>query len=205
MPVRAEELITTLPHRPRIGSLCSGYGGLDLAVGEVLGGDVVWHCEYDPADNTQPAARILAHRWPDAPNHGDITRVDWSTVAPIDVLTAGFPCTDVSLAGRLEGIAPGTRSGIWAHVAHAIAALRPKLVVIENVRGLLSAPATGSVGPDGQPVDDEHRLQNLRGLGAVLGDLATLGLDADWCVYRASDAGAVHRRERVFVIAWPRA
>ncbi|MEV7512013.1 DNA cytosine methyltransferase [Streptomyces sp. NPDC091201] len=195
----------TIPPNPRIGSLCSGYGGLDLAVQDVLGGTVVWHCQYDPDDPAQHAARILAHHWPAVPNHGDITAVNWSDVAPVDVLTAGFPCTDVSLAGQLAGISPGTRSGIWAHVALAISVLNPRLVVIENVRGLLSASAARSLGPDRRPVEPQQRAGTLRGLGAVLGDLATLGFDAEWVVHRAADAGAPHRRERVFVIAWPQA
>ncbi|WP_413100857.1 DNA cytosine methyltransferase [Streptomyces sp. Inha503] len=192
-----------IPSHPRIGSLCSGYGGLDLAVQDLLGGEVLWHCQYDPDDAEQHAARILAHHWPQVPNYGDIARVDWSTVPPIDALTAGFPCTDVSLAGQLAGIGPGTRSGIWAHVVRAIRALHPRLVVIENVRGLLSAPAARSLGPGGGPVDGEQRPGPLRGLGAVLGDLASLGFDAEWKMHRASDAGAPHRRERVFILAWP--
>ncbi|MFE3139687.1 DNA cytosine methyltransferase [Streptomyces scopuliridis] len=194
-----------IPSHPRIGSLCSGYGGLDIAVQDLLGGEVLWHCQYDPDDADQHAARILAHHWPHVPNYGDITRVDWSTVPPVDILTAGFPCGDVSLAGRLAGIMPGTRSGIWAHVAHAIRILHPKLVVIENVRGLLSAPATRSMGGGDGPVDDDRRTGPLRGLGAVLGDLASIGFDAEWKVHRASDAGAPHRRERVLIIAWPAA
>lgn len=169
---------------------------------EVFGGRVVWHCEYDPADPQQRSARILAHHWPTVPNHGDIAAVDWTAVEPIDVLTAGFPCTDVSLAGRLDGLAPGTRSGIWHHVAEAISTLRPSLVVIENVRGLLSARG---VGRDNPTMDDGPSPGELRALGAVLGDLATLGFDAEWILLRASDAGAPHRRERIFILAWPQA
>ncbi|WP_370418957.1 DNA cytosine methyltransferase [Streptomyces sp. QH1-20] len=207
MTLRAPERAARLriPPNPRIGSLCSGYGGLDLAVQDLLGGEVLWHCQYDPDDPGQHAARILAHHWPDVPNYGDITCVDWSTVPPVDILTAGFPCTDVSLAGQLAGIAPGTRSGIWAHVARAIRTLHPKLVVIENVRGLLSAPATRSMGRGDRAVDVQQPTGPLRGLGAVLGDLATLGFDAEWKVHRASDTGAPHRRERVFILAWPTA
>ncbi|MEJ8654736.1 DNA cytosine methyltransferase [Streptomyces sp. MS1.AVA.3] len=194
-----------MPAKPRIGSLCSGYGGLDLGVQTVLGGSVVWHCQFDPQDPQQHAARILDHHWPHIPNHGDITAVHWENVEPVDVLTAGFPCQDVSTAGPRLGLAPGTRSGIWAHVAHAISVLTPRLVVIENVRGLLSAPAARSMGSDRRSVAPHPGAQPLRGLGAVLGDLATLGFDAEWTVYRAADVGAPHRRERVFIIAWPQA
>ena len=191
---------------PRIGSLCSGYGGLDLGVQSVLGGTVAWHCQHDPDDKHQYAAQILAHHWPEIPNHGDITTVDYSKVEPIDILTAGFPCQDVSFAGLRAGIAEGTRSGLWRHVARAIKELRPRLVVIENVRGLLSAKADrglGSGDPDLDPATGARRV--LRALGAVLGDLADLGFDAEWQMLRASDIGAPHQRERVFLIAWPAA
>ncbi|MET9253779.1 DNA cytosine methyltransferase [Streptomyces sp. NPDC003717] len=217
---RAEQLIaerfTDVPGQlafedgPRIGSLCSGYGGLDLAVTSVLGGSVAWHAQYDPDDKHQYAARILAEHWPDVPNLGDITLIEWVAIlalyGPVDVLTAGFPCQDVSLAGLRAGLAEGTRSGLWAHVARAISVLRPRLVVIENVRGLLSAKAARGVGPDGTPLDEDAAgTDTLRAIGAVLGDLADLGFDAEWHVQRASGVGAPHQRERVFIIAWPAA
>lgn len=188
----------------RIGSLCSGYGGLDMAVQQVLGGTVAWHCQYDPDDRYQYAAQILAHHWPEVPNHGDITAIDFTQVEPVDVLTAGFPCQDVSLAGLRAGIAKGTRSGLWLHVARAIRELRPRLVVIENVRGLLSSQAHSNVEPCTWCVGDAGGEPPLRALGAVLGDLADLGFDAEWSVVRASDVGAPHQRERVFLLAWPR-
>lgn len=84
-----------------IGSLFTGYGGLDLAVEAVLDAHTVWTSDTDPG-----ARRIIAHRWPDAPNLGDITAVDWTAVEPVDVLTGGFPCQDVSHAGRPEGPRP---------------------------------------------------------------------------------------------------
>ncbi|WP_198344272.1 DNA cytosine methyltransferase [Mycobacterium dioxanotrophicus] len=118
----------------RVGSLFSGAGGLDMAVEQFFGGRTVWHCELDAA-----ASKVLAHRWPGVPNHGDITAVDWSTVEAIDILCGGFPCQDISSAGRQAGMGAGTRSGLWSEFARAIAALRPRLVVIENVRNLLSA------------------------------------------------------------------
>ena len=183
---------------PRIGSLCSGYGGLDMAVQQVLGGTVAWNVEVDPH-----ASSILAHHWPDVPNLGDLTALDFDEVEPVDVLCAGFPCQDVSLAGLRAGIAEGTRSGLWRHVARAIDSLRPSLVVIENVRGLLSSQAHSDMEPCPWCVGDTSGEPALRALGAVLGDLVGLGFDAEWACVRASEIGAPHQRERVFVLAWP--
>ncbi|MGP5054420.1 DNA cytosine methyltransferase [Brachybacterium paraconglomeratum] len=121
------------PRPIRIGSLFSGYGGLDLAVEHATGGETVWFSELN-----DPVARVFTHHWPDAPNIGDITAVNWSEVTPVDVLCGGFPCRDVS---KQAGLAPGTRSGLWSHMTEAIDVLQSRLVVIENVRGLLSARA----------------------------------------------------------------
>lgn len=197
---------------PRIGSLCSGYGGLDLALIDALGaGHVTWHAQYEPPgkngkpDMHQWAARILAHRFRGVPNHGDITAIDFRTVEPVDIVTAGFPCTDLSLAGLGAGLAPGTRSGIWTYVAGAVAVLRPRLVFIENVRSLTSARAHSDMEPCPWCVGDHHEGPVLRALGAVLGDLADLGFDAEWLCLPASAVGAPHQRERVFIAAWPAA
>lgn len=200
---------------PRVLSLFTGTGALDMAVLEVLGGTVVAHAEHEPASQRTPrprqaAARVLAHHHPDVPNLGDVTRVHWPTahgvLGRVDVITAGFPCQDVSLAGLRLGIDHDTRSGLWAQVAAAVDEFRPALVVIENVRGLLSAranhPAHSLVEPCPWCVGDDAG-DPLRALGAVLGDLADLGYDASWQLLRASDVGAPHERARVFVIAWP--
>ncbi len=193
-----------LDTRPRVLSLFSGYGGLDAAAVDVLGGRVVAHAEIEPA-----ACRVLAHHFPHVPNLGDVTGVDWATVGPVDVLTGGFPCQDVSLAGRRLGIRHDTRSGLWAQVAAAVDVLRPRLVLIENVRGLLSARAHHPAHTDSDLAPCPWCLERpddvpLRALGAVLGDLADLGYDAAWQLLRASDVGAPHERARVFVLAWPR-
>jgi len=182
----------------KIGSLFSGYGGLDMGVQAVIGGDVAWHVEFDPAPS-----KILAHHYPDVPNYGDIRSVDWDSVEPVDVLTGGFPCQDVSLAGRRAGITAGTRSGLWSEFAHAIDKLRPELVVIENVRGLLSATADGAMEPDPWGVGDGTTRPVVNAFGVVLGDLVSLGYDARWCGVRAADAGAPHGRFRVFIVAHP--
>ena len=181
----------------RVGSLFTGYGGLDMAVHEVLGGDTAWVSDIDKG-----ACKILAHRYPDVPNLGDITTVDWSQVEPVDVLTGGFPCQDVSHAGKRAGIRPGTRSGLWEHFAYAIDQLRPSLVVIENVRGLLSASAHSDLEPCPWCLGDEPD-GHLRALGAVLGGLADIGYDAEWVGLPASGVGAPHGRFRVFIVAHP--
>ena len=181
----------------RIGSLFSGYSGLDMGVQQVIGGTVAWHCE-----NDRDASKILAHHWPDVPNLGDITTVDWTKVEPVDVLTGGFPCQDVSLAGKREGLKDGTRSGLWSEFANAIDILRPRLVVAENVRGLLSAEAASDLEHCSICLGDGSGV-HLRALGAVLGDLAELGYDAIWHGLRAADIGAPHGRFRIFVIAYP--
>lgn len=197
-----------------VGSLFSGYGGLDLAVEHALDAETVWFSE-----NNQHVARIFAHHWPDAPNLGDITTIDWNDVPPVDVLCGGFPCQDVSTVGKRAGLAPGTRSGLWSHMAEAIDALQPQLVVIENVRGLLSSlavrvPLEGNndaqrnpehatlrdLEPDPWGLGD-FAARPLRAAGAVLGDLADLRYDAQWIGLPASLVGAPHPRLRIFILA----
>lgn len=175
-------------------------GGLDIAVGNIFNAEVAWHCEWDDAPS-----KILEKHFPNVPNYRDVSLVDFTQVEPVDIITGGFPCQDLSLAGKRAGLKEGTRSGLWSEFARAIDTIKPKFVVIENVRGLLSAEAhseleycpwcMGASG-DGEPV--------LRALGAVLGDLADLGYDARWSSVRAADAGAPHSRFRVFIVAYPR-
>lgn len=181
----------------KIGSLFSGYLGLDQAVASVTGGETVWVSDIDKG-----ACKILAHRAPSVPNLGDITGIDWAAIEPVDILTGGFPCQDLSHAGLRAGLKEGTRSGLWTHMARAIDELRPRLVVAENVRGLLSAPAPGDVEPCAWCVGDGSTV-DLRALGVVLADLADLGYDAQWVGLRAADVGACHGRFRVFLIAHP--
>ena len=156
-----------------IGSLCTGYGGLDIATLAVFGGRLVW-C----ADNDKHVSTILAARYPNVPNLGDLTELDWASVPTVDVLCAGFPCQDISFSGRGAGIEKGVKSGIWKNIVTGIRQLQPTVIVVENVAAIRS-----------------------RGLGRVLGDLAAYGYDARWTSLRASDVGAAHRRERVFILA----
>lgn len=155
---------------PRIGSLFSGYGGLDIAVSRVYGGKVVWYSEIEPA-----ACTVLAAHHPGVANLGDITAVDWATVPPIDILTGGYPCQPFSHAGKRKGT--NDERHLWPYVRDAIRVLRPRLTVLENVRGHLTL-----------------------GFDTVLADLAELGMSARWGVVRAADAGAPHGRKRVFIV-----
>jgi len=156
----------------RIGSLCTGYGGLDLAVTAVLDAELAWCAETD-----RHAAAVLAARWPAVPNLGDITAIDWAAVPAVDLITAGWPCQDISLAGAGAGL-KGTRSGLWHHITRCLAQLRPPIAYLENVAAL-----------------------RTRGLARVVAELAGLGYDAQWATVRASSAGAAHARARLFILA----
>ncbi|MFA5344630.1 MAG: DNA cytosine methyltransferase [Kiritimatiellia bacterium] len=157
-----------------VGSLFSGIGGLELGLEMTGGFTTVWHCEIEPY-----CCEVLANHWPGVPNHGDITKVDWSGVERPDLICGGFPCQDISVAGKGAGIAEGTRSGLWFEFRRCIGVLRPRIVVVENVGGLVR-----------------------RGLDIVLADLAALGYDAEWAIVPASAVGAPHRRERLFIVAY---
>jgi DNA (cytosine-5)-methyltransferase 1 len=157
----------------RFGSLFSGIGGLDLGL-ERAGMECVWQVENDPY-----AVRVLEKHWPDVERYGDITEVDFGSVERVDLMAGGFPCQDLSYAGKGLGLS-GPRSGLWSEYVRAIRVVGPRYVLVENVPGLLG-----------------------RGMGAVLGDLAALGFDAEWTVLQAAEVGAPHFRERVFVLAHP--
>jgi DNA (cytosine-5)-methyltransferase 1 len=109
------------------GSLCSGYGGLDLAVMAVTGARLAWVAETD-----RYAASVLAHQWPGVANLGDVTALDWAAVPPVDLVAAGWPCQDISYAGPGAGITEGTRSGLWLHIAAGLRCLRPAYVSLHK-------------------------------------------------------------------------
>ena len=180
-----------------IGSLFSGFGGLDMAAEEVFGATTAWVSDIDPG-----ACKVLAHRFPHAPNLGDITTINWADVAPVDIIVGGSPCQDLSTAGRRAGMTGGTRSNLWVQMREAIATIRPRFVIWENVRGAYSAAAASAMESDEGLLGDHPAGQPaLRALGRVLGDLAELGYDARWRGLRAADVGACHGRFRVFVLA----
>jgi DNA (cytosine-5)-methyltransferase 1 len=191
----------------KIGSEFSGYGGLEMGVinyfksmfGEDVKIKVAWHTEID-----KDANMILNKNDPGVPNLGDITKIKWNKAEKVDVITGGFPCQDLSHAGKRKGLMDGTRSGLWLEMARSIEEMQPRLVIIENVQGLLSACAYSKLEQcPGCLGKGEHR-PVLRGLGRVLGDLAGLGYDARWTGLRASDIGAPHLRFREFIVATPR-
>jgi DNA (cytosine-5)-methyltransferase 1 len=157
----------------KIGSLFSGIGGLELGLERAGVGHTVWQVEQD-----EYCRRILARRWPGAARYGDVCSVGAEQLAPVDVICGGFPCQDLSFAGKGAGLS-GARSGLWFEFARIVRELRPRFVVVENVPALLS-----------------------RGLGVVLGDLASCGYDATWDCIPAAAVGAPHLRYRLFVVAY---
>ena len=114
-----------------IGSLFTGYGGLDMAVEAVTGGTLAWYSEIEPA-----ACQVLATQHPGIPNLGDITAIDWADVAPVDILTGGYPCQPFSHAGNRKG--KDDERHLWPYVCTAISALRPSYAILENVGGHLT-------------------------------------------------------------------
>lgn len=181
-----------------VGSLFAGYGGIELALSSVLDVRPAWFVEFDKAPS-----KVLTHHWPDVPNYGDVTTVDWSTVPPVDIITGGSPCQDLSHAGKRAGMTEGTRSNLWVQMREAINVIRPRLVAWENVRGAFSAPADSALEPCPGCVGDGNDGPVLRALGRVLGDLADIGYDCRWYGLRAADVGAAHGRFRVFLFAVP--
>jgi DNA (cytosine-5)-methyltransferase 1 len=159
----------------KIGSLFAGIGGFDLAA-HWMGWETAWFSEIDPY-----ASAVLAQHWPGVPNHGDITRIDFTKVEPVDLLCGGFPCQDVSRASAGRRLMlDGPKSGLWRDYVRAFRDLRPRYGVVENSPEIL-----------------------VGGLGGILRDLAELGYDAEWSVLSAYGVGAYHIRERLFLLAHP--
>lgn len=183
-----------------IGSLFTGYGGLDMAARMALDPDarVAWTSDVEPGP-----CRLVAVRWPGVPNLGDITQIDWETVEPVDIICGGSPCQDLSLAGKRAGMASGTRSGLWEAMFEAVKTLRPHLVVWENVKGALTSGAFSLVESEKGLLGNRADGPLLRAAGRVVGDMASIGYDSQWCVVRASDVGAPHQRERLFITSHP--
>lgn len=156
-----------------IGSLFSGVGGLDRGLESAGLGPTLWQIESDPF-----ARYVLAKDWPDTERHNDVRQVGAATLAPVDVLCGGFPCQDVSAAGKGAGLS-GARSGLWREFARIASELRPRVVVVENV-------ASGA----------------RRWLPFVRRDLHLLGYGTRAYALSAYDVGAPQMRRRVFVVAY---
>jgi len=158
-----------------IGGLFSGIGGLERGL-EASGLDAtIWQVELD-----EFCCEVLAKHWPEAVRHHDVNDVEGTQLERVGVVCGGFPCVDISSAGKQAGI-QRARSGLWFQMLRIIRELGPPFVVVENVSAL-----------------------TVRGLDVVLGGLTESGYDALWFPLRASDVGANHRRERIFIIAWRR-
>lgn len=158
-----------------VGSLFAGIGGLELGL-ERAGMRVLWQVEKDAF-----CRKVLAKHWPSVTRFEDVKDVGRSNLAPVDLICGGFPCQDISHPGKRAGIVAGNQSGLWHEYARIIREMGPRYVLVENVAALLA-----------------------RGLDIVLGDLATLGYDAEWSVLPACAFGAPHTRERVFILAYTR-
>jgi DNA (cytosine-5)-methyltransferase 1 len=156
------------------GSLFAGIGGIDLGF-ERAGMVCKWQVEIDPY-----CQKVLAKHWPDVRRHDDVRTWPQPDTEPVDVIAGGFPCQDISYAGKGAGLA-GERSGLFYEVARIVSEMGPRFVVLENVAALLT-----------------------RGMGDVLGTLASLGYDAEWHCIPAAAVGAPHIRDRVFILAYAR-
>jgi len=162
----------------KVLDLFSGIGGFSLGLERTGGFETVAFCEIDPF-----CRRVLAKHWPGVPIYEDVRTLTAARLAAdgigVDAICGGFPCQDISLAGKGAGI-EGERSGLWSEYARLIGELRPRYVLVENVAALLG-----------------------RGLDRVLGDLAALGYDAEWHCIPASAVGAPHSRDRLWIVGHP--
>ena len=157
----------------RVLDLFSGIGGFSLGL-ERAGMKTVAFCEIEEFPR-----RVLAKHWPHVPIHHDVRELRAEHVGAVEVICGGFPCQDISVAGKGAGLA-GERSGLWVEYARLVGEIRPRYVIVENVAALLG-----------------------RGVGTVLGDLAALGYDSEWHCISAASVGAPHLRERVWIVAYP--
>lgn len=171
-------MTTSLTPKLKVLDLFSGIGGFSLGLERTGGFETVAFCEIEPYPR-----RVLAKHWPGVPIYEDVRKLSKRVLdadgIKVDAICGGFPCQDISLAGRGEGLA-GKRSGLWIEIVRLVRELGPEVVFLENVSALLG-----------------------RGMGTVLGDLAALGYDAEWHCIPASYVGARHIRDRVWIVAYP--
>lgn len=171
----------------KVLDLFSGIGGFSLGLERTGGFETVAFCEIEEFPR-----RVLAKHWPKVPCYNDVRTLTADVLhrdgISVDVITGGFPCQDISVAGKQSGMGKETRSGLWSEIDRLIGDFRPSYVIVENVSNLLSGP---SIKPGGW-------------FGRVLGDLARRGYDAEWENIPAGTMGAPHRRERIWIVAYPK-
>jgi len=165
----------------KVLDLFAGIGGFSLGL-EKAGMETVAFCEID-----EYAQKVLKKNWPGVPIYEDVRQITANRLVSdgigVDVITGGFPCQDISVAGNQVGI-EGERSGLWTECARLLGDIRPKYAIFENVPNLLN-------GGDGN------------WFKRVLWDISQVGYDAEWHCIRASDIGAPHRRERIWIVCYP--
>ena len=160
----------------KLGSLFSGIGGFELGLERAIPGlETVWQVEQN-----EFCQKVLKKHWPNAKIYDDVRNINKNNVEPVDILCGGFPCQDISIAGKGLGINEGKKSGLWWEMHRIISELRPRIAVMENVPAI-----------------------TFRGLDTVLGSLSEIGYDAEWCIISASQFGAPHLRKRWFCVAYP--
>ena len=166
----------------KVLDLFSGIGGFSLGL-ERAGMETVAFCEI-----SEYPRKILARHWPDIPIYSDVRELTGDRLRQdgiaVDVICGGFPCQDISAAGNQAGIGEGTRSGLWSECARLLGDIRPRYAIFENVTALIS-------GERGEWFQQ------------VLWDISQVGYDAEWHCIRASQLGAWHKRDRVWIMAYP--
>ena len=152
--------------------LFSGIGGFALAA-RWAGFETIGFCEID-----KYCQKVLKKNFPDVPIYEDVTKLKGNQFKDIFLITGGFPCQDISLAGKGAGI-EGKKSGLWSELFRIISEVRPKYALIENVPAL-----------------------TIRGGTRVIADLTSIGYDTEWQIVGADDVGAPHRRKRIWIVAY---
>ncbi len=166
----------------KVLDLFAGIGGFTIGL-ERAGFETAAFCEIEPY-----AQKVLRKNWPGVPIYDDVRSITAERLASdgigVDVITGGFPCQDISVSGNRAGIQDGTRSGLWSECARLLGELRPQYAIFENVTNLLNG-------------------ERGAWFKRVLWDISSLGYDAEWHCIPASELGAHHHRDRVWIIAYP--